>query len=95
MASAEPYARYLHFAPEDNHASTSSVRYFAGWMPFLHPINSVKALKAKGTLVNKKPLVLILNLQHTAILQDHMKLTYINKSIIDDLIPMNMKTKVR
>ena len=27
MASAEPYASYLHFAPEDDHASTSSVRF--------------------------------------------------------------------
>ena len=26
MASAEPYASYLHFAPEDNHAIISSVR---------------------------------------------------------------------
>ena len=25
VASAEPYASYLHFAPEDNHAGTSSV----------------------------------------------------------------------
>ena len=27
VASAEPYASYLHFAPEDNHTSTSSVRF--------------------------------------------------------------------
>ena len=27
VASAEPYASYLHFAPEDNHANTSSVRF--------------------------------------------------------------------
>jgi len=45
VASAEPYASYLHFAPEDNHASTSSVRFFA-WCPSWHLTNSVKALKA-------------------------------------------------
>jgi len=27
VASAKPYASYLHFVPEDNHASTSSVRF--------------------------------------------------------------------
>ena len=27
VASAEPYASYLHFAPVDNHASTSSLRF--------------------------------------------------------------------
>ena len=37
VASAEPYASYLHFALEDNHASTSSVRFFTGRMPFLTP----------------------------------------------------------
>jgi len=34
VASAELYASYLHFTPEDNHASTSTVR-FMGRMPFL------------------------------------------------------------
>ena len=34
VASAEPHASYLHFAPEDNHTSTS-VRFFMGRMPFL------------------------------------------------------------
>jgi len=29
----------------DNHASTPP-RFFTGWMPFCHPTNSVKALKA-------------------------------------------------
>ena len=28
VASAEPYASYLHFAPEDNQASTSIVRFY-------------------------------------------------------------------
>ena len=37
VASAEPYASYLHFAPEDNHASTSSVRFLRGRMHFLTP----------------------------------------------------------
>ena len=46
MASAEPYASYLHFAPEDNHASTSSVRFLRAGCPSWHPTNSVKALKA-------------------------------------------------
>ena len=35
VASAEPYASYLHFAPEDNHTSTSEI--FMGRMPFLTP----------------------------------------------------------
>ena len=46
VASVEPYASYLHFASEDNHTSTSSVKIFTGWMPFWQPTNSVKALKA-------------------------------------------------
>ena len=46
VASAEPYASYLHFAPEDNHASTSSVRFLWAGCPSWHPTNSVKALKA-------------------------------------------------
>ena len=37
VASAEPYASYLHFTPEDNHASTSSLEIFTGRMPFLTP----------------------------------------------------------
>ena len=45
MTSAEPYASYLHFAPEDNHASTSSLRFLRAGCPSLHPTNSVKALK--------------------------------------------------
>ena len=45
--SAEPYASYLHFTPEDNHASTSSVRFLQAGCPSWHPTNSsVKALKA-------------------------------------------------
>jgi len=36
VASAEPYASYLHFAPEDNHTSTLS-HIFMGRMPFLTP----------------------------------------------------------
>ena len=45
VASAEPYASYLHFAPEDNHASTSSVRFLRDRCPSWHPTNSIKALK--------------------------------------------------
>ena len=37
VASAEPYASYLHFATEDNHASTSSLKIFTGRMHFLTP----------------------------------------------------------
>ena len=33
VASAEPYASYLHFAAEDNHASTSSVRFLRAGCP--------------------------------------------------------------
>jgi len=46
VASAEPYASYLHFAPGDNHASTSSVRFLRAGCPSWHPTNSVRALKA-------------------------------------------------
>ena len=46
VASAEPYASYLHFAPEDNHASTTSLRFLRAGCPSWHPTNSVKALKA-------------------------------------------------
>ena len=46
VASAEPYASYLHFAPEHNHASTSSVRFLRAGCLFWHPANSIKALKA-------------------------------------------------
>ena len=46
-ASAEPYVSYLHFAPEDNHTSTSSLRFLQARCPSWHPTNSVKALKAK------------------------------------------------
>ena len=41
----EPHASYLHFAPEDNHASTSSVRFLRARCSSWHPTNSVKALK--------------------------------------------------
>ena len=37
VASAEPYASYLHFAPEDNHSSTSSVRFLWAGCPSWHP----------------------------------------------------------
>ena len=46
VASAEPYASYLHFAPENNHASTSSVRFLRAGCSSWHPTNIVKALKA-------------------------------------------------
>ena len=48
VASAEPYASYLHFAPEDNHTSTSSVRFLRAGCSSWHPTNSVKALKANN-----------------------------------------------
>ena len=41
VASAEPYASYLHFAPEDNHTSTSSLRFLRAGCPSWHPTNSV------------------------------------------------------
>jgi len=46
VASAEPYASYLHFAAEDNHASTSSVIFLRAGCPSWQPPNSIKALKA-------------------------------------------------
>ena len=46
VASAEPYASYLHFVQKDNHASTSSVRFLHAGRSSWHPTNSVKALKA-------------------------------------------------
>ena len=49
VASAEPYASYLHFAPEDNHASTSTVKFLRTRCPSWHPTNSIKALKAINT----------------------------------------------
>ena len=52
VASAEPYASYLHFTPEDNHASKSSVRFLRAGCPSWHPTNSVKALKAIKALKN-------------------------------------------
>jgi len=51
VASAEPWASYLHFAPEDNHASTSSVRFLR--CPSWHPTNSVNALKSYRKLSGK------------------------------------------
>ena len=39
VASAEPYASYLHFSPEDNHASTSSVRFVRAGCPSWHPVS--------------------------------------------------------
>ena len=42
VASAEPHASYLHFAPEDNHASTSSVRFLRAGCSSWHPTNSAK-----------------------------------------------------
>ena len=43
VASAEPYASYLQFAPDDNHATTSSVKFLRAGCPSWHPTNSVKA----------------------------------------------------
>ena len=50
VASAEPYASYLHFAPEDNHASTSSVRFLRAGCPSWHPTNNVKAPVTQSTI---------------------------------------------
>ena len=61
VASAEPYASYLHFAPEDNdasnlhitpednHASTLS-DIFTGWMPFLTPNQQRQGYMQQGPL---------------------------------------------
>jgi len=59
VASAELYASYLHFAPEDNHASTSSVRFLRAGCPSWHPTNSVKALKAICIYVHQAVLISI------------------------------------
>ena len=48
VASAETYASYLHFIPEDNCASTSSLRFLRTGCPSWQPTNSVKALKAEA-----------------------------------------------
>ena len=37
VASAGPYANHLHLAQTDNHASTSPLSFFTGWMPFWLP----------------------------------------------------------
>ena len=47
VASAELYASYLHFAPGDNHASTSSLRFLRSGCPSWRPTSSIKALKAE------------------------------------------------
>ena len=39
------------FAPEDNHASTSSVRFLWAGCPSWHPTNSVEALKATSNTI--------------------------------------------
>ena len=54
VASAEPYTSYFHFAPEDNHASTSSVRLLWARFPSWHPTNSVKTLKARNIPYKEK-----------------------------------------
>ena len=46
VASAEPYASYLHFAQEDNHASISSLRFL--WA------GCIKALKSAKSKWNQK-----------------------------------------
>ena len=50
VASAEPYASYLHFAPQDNHASISSLLLLQAGCPSWHPTNSIKALKVTKAL---------------------------------------------
>ena len=47
VASAEQHASYLHFALEDNHTNTISVRFLRAGCPSWHPTNSVKTLKAQ------------------------------------------------
>jgi len=47
VASAEPYASYLHFAPEDNHISQS----FTGGMPFLIPNQQHQSTEGHGNLI--------------------------------------------
>ena len=51
VASAEPYASYLHFTPEDTHTSTSPVRFLRAGCPSWHTTNSVKALKAQEVML--------------------------------------------
>ena len=51
VASAEPYANYLNFAPEDNHASTSSLKIFTGWMLFLTSNEQCLSTGGKSTEV--------------------------------------------
>ena len=58
VASAEPYASYLHLAPEDNHASTSSVRFLWTWCSSWHPANSAKTLMAHDEVTSPFTLLL-------------------------------------
>jgi len=56
VASAEPYASYLHFAAEDNRASTSSVRFLRIGCPFWHPTNQRQSTEGQPCMrihVNK------------------------------------------
>jgi len=67
VASAEPYAIYLHFAPEDNHASNSSLR-FTGPMLFLTPNQQRQSNEGKSTAqIGKSKLkeLQITNIFHT------------------------------
>ena len=52
MVSAEPYASYLHFAPEDNHASTSSVGFLRARMPILTPNQQRQSTEGQYTTVH-------------------------------------------
>ena len=54
VASGEPCASYLHFAPEDNHASTSSVKFVRAGCPSWHPTNRVQVLKAIISVTNQQ-----------------------------------------
>ena len=57
LASAEPYASYLHFAPEDNHASTTSL-IFTGQLLFLTP--NKQRQSTKGTTIFAKLVIFLL-----------------------------------
>ena len=48
VASAEPYASYLYFAPEDNHASTLSVRFLWAGCLSGHPTKVSKHWRPEG-----------------------------------------------
>jgi len=50
VASAGPYANHLHLAP-DNHASTSSLNFFMGWMLYMLPSQQCQSTEGTNTPV--------------------------------------------